>query len=344
MIMPSPSNGTRSEKPPAQKVARPDDHLALARLMKRKHDLLRELGEIREEEANIRRRIKERGEVEPDSLLFLSDDSIRAVMKFLSIAELSKFEACARLRRLITPQWDKLLADAEKRIRASRPVFRDLTNPNCSKYCLMFLHRSVDLAVDTEKRTRAGEVFETNRDKHYAAWRDFNHIFVRISHRAGSSDGGSFHVAWQGFVSAKWAERGFRGQWGIKLTLPEEASLYELHPHAKALKEDFNALKRKDISFSEWRQREKTASAEISDKAVISVIATRLDQGPENFGTIVSEMVTSSRIDGRIGILPTNRPPCLVIFMASTREETKRYDISLHCDENSISLSSAFLE
>jgi len=313
--MASPPKGTSSEKPPAQKDPSPT---------------------------------ADEVEPGPDSLFFLGDDAIQVVIKFVSPADLSKFEVCTRLRGLITPRWDVLLADAEKRTGASRPVppVGTSSDPKAysSKLSLMYLLRSVDRAVDVEERTRAGEVFETNRDKHYAAWRDFNHIFVRISHRAGSSDGGSFHVAWQGFVSAKWAERGFRGQWGIKLTLPEEASLYELHPHAKALKEDFNALKRKDISFSEWRQREKTASAEISDKAVISVIATRLDQGPENFGTIVSEMVTSSRIDGRIGILPTNRPPCLVIFMASTREETKRYDISLHCDENSISLSSAFLE
>jgi len=98
-----PSKGTSSEKPPAQKDPNPT---------------------------------ADEVEPAPDSLLFLGDDVIWVVIKYLSPADLSKFEVCVRLRRLIAPRWDVLLADAEKRTRASRPVFRDSINPNCSKYCL----------------------------------------------------------------------------------------------------------------------------------------------------------------------------------------------------------------
>jgi len=40
---------------------------------------------------------------------------------------------------------------------------------------------------------------------------------------------------------------------------------------------------------------------------------------------------------------PVNGPPCLVIFMDSSRRE-KNYDISFWCDENSIELSLVSLE
>ena len=87
--MSSSSKGTSSEKPPSQK------------------DPSSTADEV---------------EPAPDSLLVLSDDAVRVVIKFLSPAELSKFEVCIRLRRLITPLWDELLADAEKRTGASRSV------------------------------------------------------------------------------------------------------------------------------------------------------------------------------------------------------------------------------
>ena len=63
------------------------------------------------------------------------------------------------------------------------------------------------------------------------------------------------------------------------LTLPEEASLYEIHCFAKELKEDFKALKRKDISLDEWKERKRAAFSEVSDSVVISVVATTIDRG-----------------------------------------------------------------
>ena len=343
--MASPSNGTRSEKPPAQKVPRPDDHLALARLMKRKHDLLRELGEINQEEARTRRRIKERGEIEPDSLIILSDDAIQAVIKFLSVADLSKFEVCVRLRCLITPRWDKLLADAEKRIGVSRPAFENRrttargSNAYSNKLSLMYLLRSVDRAVDIEKRTWAGELFDTSP---YDAWQKCDHIFVRFSHRTESSDESSYRVAWQGFVhvSSDWKNGGWTDDGyprGLTLTLPEEASLYELHPLAKALKEPFKAIKREDTteSWSEWEERKNAAFTEMNDKAVISIVATRIDQGPENFGTIVSEVVTSSGKRGEKHLSTIHRH-FLLWVISSIRGAS--LDIALCCDENTIRL------
>ena len=105
-------------------------------------------------------------------------------------------------------------------------------------------------------------------------------------------------MAWQGFVSKRdWKKATTTNSrhWGI-LTLPEESFSYELHPHAKALKEDFEALKRKDISFDEWEERRRAVFSEISDSVAISIIATAIDRG-EKCGAIVSEMmITSSRI------------------------------------------------
>jgi len=105
----------------------------------------------------------------------------------------------------------------------------------------MYLLRSVDCVADVEERALAGELPGTNRElsgiisgikdkvNGIIVFHNCDHIFVRISQKAGNSDGGSYRVAWQGFVSK---EHG-RDSWEI-LTLPEKASLYELHPLAKA--------------------------------------------------------------------------------------------------------------
>jgi len=140
-----------------------------------------------------------RSKFEPDSLLVLST-------KYLSLSDLSTFEVCIRLHRLDTPLWDELLAEAEKRTGASRPMTPGGTgNPNaayCSKLSLMYLLRSVDCAVDIEERTRAGEFFKANKkaNKLLNTFRECDHIFVRISQKVGNSDGGSYRMAWQGFV------------------------------------------------------------------------------------------------------------------------------------------------
>ena len=190
--MASPPKGTSSEKPPAQKDPSPT---------------------------------ADEVEPGPDSLFFLGDDAIQVVIKFVSPADLSKFEVCTRLRGLITPRWDVLLADAEKRTGASRPVppVGTSSDPKAysSKLSLMYLLRSVDRAVDVEERTRAGEVFGTNREKAKDMFLECEHIFVRISlsSKAENSDGGSCLVVWQGFVSAYWNEC---SEWtGITLAFPE---------------------------------------------------------------------------------------------------------------------------
>lgn len=327
--MASPSS---SEQPPAQlqKYPRPDDQLALARLIKRRHDLLRQLGEIAEEEALIRHRIRESGEVEPDSILFLSDDAIRAVIKYLSITDLSTFEVCDRLRRLITPRWDDLLVNAEKRTGARRPAPRGTgsgLNAYCSKLSLMYLLRLVDRAVSGKERSKIGERnLERNFyaiEKTFCPRRYCDHVFVRISltPKATNTNDGSSRLAWQGFVPVIYA---FGGDIPF-LTLPEEASLYELLPDLKALRETFKALQRKDISLDEWNERVEAAVNEASEQAVVSVVATsRIDCG-ENCGCgekcgaivsdmIVSDMITSSQIDGKqVGtlgfLLSTKRAP-----------------------------------
>ena len=61
--------------------------------------------------------------------------------------------------------------------------------------------------------------------------------------------------------------------------LPAEASLYELHPYAKAFKEDFKAFQREDISVPEWGERKQLALFEARDKTIVSVVATRIDRG-----------------------------------------------------------------
>lgn len=85
--------------------------------------------------------------------------------------------------------------------------------------------------------------------------------------------------------------------------LPAEASLYELHPYAKAFKEDFKAFQREDISVPEWGERKQLALFEARGKTIVSVVATRIDRG-KNKGAIFSEMITSSRINGRIIVQP----------------------------------------
>ena len=128
----------------------------------------------------------------------------------------------------------------------------------------------------------------------------------------------------------------------LRLNLPEEASLCELHPYAKALKDDFKALMREDISLDEWKEREKAASTEVSDRAVISVATTRIDRKKER-GAIVSEMITSSRINGRIFI--NSFFNSFNLWMASSKLEGKtnprstQQNIVLCCDENTIKLN-----
>ena len=304
--MASPSNGTSSEKPPAQKDPSPT---------------------------------ADEAEPEPDSLLVLSDDAVRVVIKFLSIADLSTFEVCVRLRRLITPQWDELLADAEKRTGASRPVPRSSSDPNayCSKLSLMYLLRSADRAVDIEERHLTAEFFTMNKEKRKDIFLecDHDHIFVRISKKAGNSDGDSYRVAWQGFVSKDWHEHKNYNS-GI-LTLPEEASLYDLLSCAETHKEDFNAMKRKVISWSEWREREVAAFAEACENSdntiIISVIATTIDRGQKG-GAIVSEiMFTSSYMVHCINDISRSS-----FFLMSTSRRREHYDITLWCDENTIKL------
>jgi len=337
MKITSPSS---SEKPPAQlqNEPRPDDQLALARLINHRRDLLRKLGKIAEEEARIRHRIRERGEAEHDSILFLSDDAIRAVIKYLSIVDLSTFEVCARLRRLIASRWDDLLVNAEKRTDARRPApLGTGSGPNayCSKLSLMYLLRSVDRAVDTKERTRARERIHAGEQFHaigkkLRARRYCDHVFVRISITPKArkptlslpsshivrgewyTDYGSSRVAWQGFVPVSY-ERSVLVRFKMlpHLTLPEEASFYELDPqlkpHAKALKENFKALQREEISLDEWKERVEAleaAALEVSEQAVFTVVATsRIDCG-ENCGAIVSDMIISSQIDGWKDIRP----------------------------------------
>ena len=310
MIMASPPDDTNSEKPPAQKDPSPT------------------AGEV---------------EPAPDSLLSLSDDAIRVVLKYLSPADLSSFEVCVRLRRLITPLWDELLADAEKRTSASRPVPRGIagSGPNayCCKLSLMYLLRSVDRAVDVEERTGAGEFSQTNiRYKLYKKFGVCDHIFVRISQKAGNSDGGSYRVAWQGFVSSDsfvsndWNDTG--KIYGGVLTLPEEVSLYDLHPYAKALKDDYKAVRRFEISSEEWKEREGAAFAEARDKTIISIVATRIDRS-KKYGAIFSEMITSSCNDGRNQLYNE-----FIFGMTLSRREGVSgwrkpiYDIVLRCDKN----------
>ena len=317
--MASPSSGTSSEKPPAQNDPSPT---------------------------------ADEVEPAPDSLLSLSDDAVRVVIKFLSLADLSKFEVCVRLRRLITPRWKELLADAEKRTGTSRPA-APCGGPNaayCSKLSLMYLLRSVDCVADVEERNMTGDVFTMTREKLKDMVRECDHVFVRISQKAGSSeDGGScYRVAWHGFVSAKLLLRGHRNspipEGTLKLSLPAEASLYELHPYAKAFKEDFKAFQREDISVPEWEERKQLAVFEARGKTIVSVVATRIDRG-KNEGAIFSEMITSSRINGRIIVQPPPFFNNFVIKIDSSRwgKEPHHYygcdDILFFYDENRIYLN-----
>ena len=351
----------------------PDDHLAPAtRPAKRKldhedegedkhedeGDLPRKAGEMTQEGARTRRRkTKEKKgeqvepgpepEPEPDSILVLSDDAIRRVVKYLPLADLSTFEVCARLRRLITPLWDELLVDAENRTKARRPVPDD--GFYCSKLSLMYLLRSVDRAVDTEERTRAGELFPATsyiRQKLYFNFRYCDHAFVRVSvtPEARNADGDSCRVAWQGFMRTGDWHRNY-GYWGI-LYLPEEVkeevnfyeNLCKLLPQARALKEDFKALQREDITLSEWYERKETALAQLSGRIIISIVTTALTEkkGGRKFGAIVSETMTSSRLDGKPYVNPYS--DTFHLWMVSSRKArmAKGVDgcIKLYCDDN----------
>ena len=312
IIMASRSNGApaSSKKPLATAPARPakrqpeGEHEG-----EHEDDLPREPGEVTGKEARSRRKTKEMhvGEVEPepDSILVLSDDAIQGVIKYLPPADLSSFEACVRLRCLITPRWDELLFDAEKRTKARRPVPDD--GFYCSKLSLMYLLRSVDRAVDAEERTRAGERSPASREELFDLLRSCDHAFVRISVAPGArnADGASSRLAWQGFVASIGERTPYLGEDRRRLALlgevgGEEVSLFtDLFPHAKALRFDLKAFQRGEISWSEWYDRNEAASEEVSEQvAAISVVATRIDRENDS-GAIVSESITSSRINGR---------------------------------------------
>jgi len=94
------------------------------------------------------------------------------------------------------------------------------------------------------------------------------------------------------------------------------------------LKEDFKAKKRREISSDEWKERRRTAFADV--KTIITVVGTNYDK---NDGEITSEkIIFSSRIND-IWVYEN-----FVIWMTSSRSRA-HYDIALDCDENTIKLS-----
>ena len=162
-------------------------------------------------------------------------------------------------------------------------------------------------------------------------FRSCDHAFVRISVAPGArnADGASSRLAWQGFVASMGERTPYLGEYRRSLALPEEVSLFDLVPHAKALKDDYKAFQRGEISWSEWYERKETASKEVSEQVAISVVATRIDRG-NNCGAIVSESITSSRINGWRSSIRSMHYDGTIDLEMFARDS----DIVLYCDEN----------
>ena len=173
-------------------------------------------------------------------------------------------------------------------------------------------------------------------------FRSCDHAFVRISVAPGArnADGASSRLAWQGFVASTGEAAALYGEGRGILALPdevcgEEVSLFELIPHAKALKDDFKALQRGEISRSEWYERKETASKEVSEQVAISVVATRIDRG-NDCGAIVSERITSSRINGWRSASRSKHYDDTIIELEMFARDS---DIVLYCDDNIMQFS-----
>ena len=169
-------------------------------------------------------------------------------------------------------------------------------------------------------------------------FRSCDHAFVRISVAPGArnADGASSRLAWQGFVASMGERTPYLGEDRRSLILPEEVggeevSLFDLVPHAKALKDDFKAHQRGEISWSEWYDRKEAASKEVSEQVVaISVVATRIDRGNDS-GAIVSESITSSRINGWSSAIRSMHYVDTIIDLEMFARDS---DILLYCDDN----------